>query len=84
MSVVLDIRPVAGPCRVAAPDLANLAWNKLGFAQLGDDGPDRQRWQVPREANLSGGALHVGTGCADPGAMEHLAAPVWVVTRCLV
>jgi hypothetical protein len=27
MSVVLNIRPVAGPCRVVPPDLANLAWN---------------------------------------------------------
>ncbi|HMG19908.1 MAG TPA: hypothetical protein VK607_01280, partial [Kofleriaceae bacterium] len=27
MSVVLNIRPIAGPCRVVPPDLANLAWN---------------------------------------------------------
>lgn len=27
MSVVLNIRPVAGPCRVVPPDLMNLAWN---------------------------------------------------------
>jgi hypothetical protein len=27
MSVVLNIRPVAGPCRVVPPDLANLAWS---------------------------------------------------------
>lgn len=27
MTVVLNIRPVAGPCRVVPPDLANLAWN---------------------------------------------------------
>jgi hypothetical protein len=27
MSVVLNIRPIAGPCRVVPPDLVNLAWN---------------------------------------------------------
>jgi hypothetical protein len=27
MSVVLNIRPIAGPCRVVPPDLANLAWD---------------------------------------------------------
>lgn len=27
MSVVLNIRPIAGPCRVVPPDLANLAWS---------------------------------------------------------
>lgn len=27
MSVVLNIRPIAGACRVVPPDLANLAWN---------------------------------------------------------
>lgn len=27
MSVVLNIRPVAGPCRVVPPDLMNLAWS---------------------------------------------------------
>lgn len=27
MSIVLNVRPIAGPCRVAPPDLAGLAWS---------------------------------------------------------